>query len=113
MAQRGPVYLYCLGCGSDLSTTPRGRRDIGENSLTTPEPRNRILILWNRMSKPEVDKQNISSSLSLWEVQQKHHSRLRSTHFVPESFGSNSSGISNVHLDQRHSVSMIIIFTKC
>ena len=79
MAQCGPVYLYCLGCRSDLSTTPRGRRDIGVNSLATPEPRNCILMLFEDgigCQKPEVDKQIISSSHSLWEVQQKHHSRL-------------------------------------
>ena len=45
MAQCGPVYLYCLGCEIDLSTTPRGRRDISVNSLATPEPRNCILML--------------------------------------------------------------------
>ena len=38
MAQHGPAYLYCLGCESNLSTTPRGRRDIGVNSLATTEP---------------------------------------------------------------------------
>ena len=32
------AYLYCLGCRSDLSTTLKGRRDIGVNSLATPEP---------------------------------------------------------------------------
>ena len=36
--KHGTTYLYCLGCGSDLSTTLRGRRDIGVNSLATPEP---------------------------------------------------------------------------
>ena len=82
MVQCGPVYLYCLGCGSDLSTTPRGRRGIGVNSLGTPEPRNRILMLLEDgigCQKPEVDKQNISSSHSLWEVQQNDHSNLQRT----------------------------------
>ena len=27
--KHGGTYFYCLGCGSDLSTTPRGRRNIG------------------------------------------------------------------------------------
>ena len=36
--KHGAMYFYCLDCGSDLSTAPRERRDIGVNSLATPEP---------------------------------------------------------------------------
>ena len=104
MAQRGLLCLYCLGCGSDLSITPIGRRDIGVNSLASPAHRGknggsgnkRILMLWTALMRQELSCKNIIP------VYEGHYNTPLEIFqcFVPQSSGSNSSRISNVHFDQ-------------
>ena len=66
MAQRG---LYCLGCGNDLSITPRDRRDIGVNSPATPEPRSRILTLWTALMRQELSCKGMTIETLISDVQ--------------------------------------------
>ena len=66
MAQRG---LYCLGCGNDLSITPKDRRDIGVSSPATPEPRNRILTLWTELMRQELSCKGMTIETLISDVQ--------------------------------------------
>ena len=55
MAERESTEsVYCLGCGNDLKEIPTERRNLGSDSLATPEPRERVLSSWTSLLNQEL-----------------------------------------------------------
>ena len=53
-------HVYCLGCGGDLTSMPRERRNLGAESKAAAKPRERVLTSWTALLRGEVISQSLS-----------------------------------------------------
>ena len=60
MAEDQTERVHCLGCGEDLTHTPRDRRNLGVESKGAAEPRERVLSSWTSLLSQELRSQGES-----------------------------------------------------